>query len=303
LGITIIHLLTRTSPNNLPNKDLKIQFRDRITVSPQFANWLDKMIAPAVEKRYKTAIAALKYLPEISQDLATINENNFPTKLDKVASEDKNNKPVGSQIKIQKDSDYIDIVIPGLGFIALNNLFNNLLSKGNNFMPLLLVGSIIILFSKEIIFLLLRMIFSPVIIIILIILSLTYRNFHNLFITTRLQCDRKQFSIIKSFGSFTNIQKGITTTINDISLNYVHDYFAQKRNDNKLTINSLIINTKSTSKLHSQNTYIIGETLTEAELLWLVKELRNWLNDGEKLSDNISDLGKELDSDELNKEN
>ncbi len=73
LGITLIHLLTRTAPSNLPTKDLKIQFRDRVTVSPQLVNWLDKMIAPALERRYETAINALKYLsPKNSQELALV---------------------------------------------------------------------------------------------------------------------------------------------------------------------------------------------------------------------------------------
>ena len=299
LGITIIHLLTRTSPNNLPNKDLKIQFRDRITVSPQFANWLDKMIAPAVEKRYKTAISALKYLPEISQDLATVSQNNSQVKLDTAVNYNPNNKPVDSKIRIKKNSDFIEVVIPGPGFIAIINLFNNLLGKGNDFVPLLIALGAVILFSRGIMFLLLRIIFSPMGIIILIILWLVYPNFRNLFVTTKIKCDREQFSIINSFGGFTSIHKGITTAINDVSLNYV----SQNGTSNNLKIDALIINTKSTSKLHSQNTYIVGKALKEAELLWLVQELRNWLNDGEQLPDNISDSGKQRDSDEFNKGN
>ena len=266
-----------------------------MTVSPQFANWLDKMIAPAVERRYKTAISALKYLPEISQELATVEKADLELKLDESKKSGQVDKPIGSNIRIKKDSDFIEIIIPGQGFIKLKNLVNNIYNKlvnhFNKFIPLFIAGGIIILLLKTVI--------SQIAVLALFILFLVDQDFRDLFVTTQIQCDRKQFSIINSFGGFNNIHKGITTAINDVSLKYI----TKNKNRNNSKIDALIINTKSTSKLHSQNSYIIGKNLTEAELLWLVKELRNWLNDGEELPDNISDSGKELDSNELNKEN
>ena len=268
LGITIIHLLTRTAPNNLPNKDLRIQFRDRVTISPQLANWLDKMIAPAVEKRYKTAIIALKYLPDMTQELASIEQTRANSKLDETEKSNQTNTPVGSNIKIKKDSDFIEIIIPGQGFIKLRNFFEMLFGKGTGFSSLLVVGSIIIC---------LRIIFSPMIIFALIILWLIYPDFRDLFITTRIRCDRAQFSIINSFCGFSKIRRGITSDINDISLQYTSPN--KKQANSK--IESLIINTESTSKLHANDTYILGQNISEDELLWLVRELRNWLNNHE----------------------
>lgn len=295
LGITLIHLLTRTSPSNLPNKDLKIQFRDRVTVSPKLANWLDKMIAPAVERRYPTAISALKYLPEIAQELAPVETTNLESKLAELTNSNQGAQPVGSNIRIKQNSDFIEITIPGQGFIKLKNFVNNIYYKLANhfhkFIPLFITGGIILLFLK--------MIISQIAILILLFLLLFDQDFRDLFTITKIKCDRKQFSIINSFLGFTNIHKGITTAINDVSLNYI----SQNRNRTNLKIDSLIINTKSTSKLHSKNTYMIGKTLTEAELLWLVKELRNWLNNSEQTPDNISDLPTELDSAEPNKQN
>ena len=358
LGITIIHLLTRTAPSNLPNKDLKIQFRDRISVSPQLANWLDKMIAPAVERRYKTAISALRYLPtkdskiqfrdleeirfagravpglpdrvtvspqlanwldkmiapaverlfttaitslryllpEISQELAPLETNDSDFQLAEVTTSNQSNKPVDSNIKIKKDSDFIEIIIPKQGFTKLNNFIKNFLSKlvkrFHIFIPLLIVGGIIFLLIKPL-----------MTILTLIILLLFDSDFGNLFVTTTISCNRKefsrkQFSIVKHFSiidnifGFSRIDKGITSAIKDVYVRHV----SRNINPNNLKIDSLIINAKYTSKLHSKNTYLIGKNLSEAELLWLAQELRNWLNNNEQLPDNINDLAKKLDS-------
>jgi eukaryotic-like serine/threonine-protein kinase len=62
LGATLLFLLTHRSPDELPQNRMKINFRDRVSVSPEFANWLEKMLEPAIEDRYKSAHEALGVL-------------------------------------------------------------------------------------------------------------------------------------------------------------------------------------------------------------------------------------------------
>jgi serine/threonine protein kinase len=62
LGATLVHLLTGTSPSELPQKDLRIQFAERVNLSPGFVNWLQKMVEPAPEQRFTTAREALDSL-------------------------------------------------------------------------------------------------------------------------------------------------------------------------------------------------------------------------------------------------
>ena len=62
LGATLIHLLTGTAPADLPQRDLRIQFSDRVTLSPNFINWLEKLTEPAPERRFNTASQALDAL-------------------------------------------------------------------------------------------------------------------------------------------------------------------------------------------------------------------------------------------------
>lgn len=62
LGATLIHLLTGTAPADLPQRDLRIQFSDRVSLSSSFIHWLDKITEPAPEQRFTTASQALDAL-------------------------------------------------------------------------------------------------------------------------------------------------------------------------------------------------------------------------------------------------
>ncbi|MEH2285353.1 MAG: serine/threonine-protein kinase [Nostoc sp.] len=62
LGATLIHLLTGTSPSDLPQQDLRLQFTDRVNLSPSFVSWLQKLIEPAPEQRFSSASQALNAL-------------------------------------------------------------------------------------------------------------------------------------------------------------------------------------------------------------------------------------------------
>lgn len=49
LGATLIYLLTGLPPADLPQKDLRIQFADRVSLSNHFVKWLQKLIEPSLE--------------------------------------------------------------------------------------------------------------------------------------------------------------------------------------------------------------------------------------------------------------
>ncbi|MBE9045075.1 serine/threonine protein kinase [Pleurocapsales cyanobacterium LEGE 10410] len=64
LGSTLLFLLTGKSPAELPQKKLKIKFRNTVQIEPSFANWIDKLIEPNVKQRFPKAEAALLVLQE-----------------------------------------------------------------------------------------------------------------------------------------------------------------------------------------------------------------------------------------------
>jgi eukaryotic-like serine/threonine-protein kinase len=62
LGTTLIFLLTGIDPIALPEKNLRLDFRRCCKVRPDFAQWLDGLIAPAAETRCPNAQSALAML-------------------------------------------------------------------------------------------------------------------------------------------------------------------------------------------------------------------------------------------------
>ena len=59
LGATLLFLLTKKSPAELPQRYLKINFRPYIKAEPHFADWLEKCVEPNPHQRFKTARDAL----------------------------------------------------------------------------------------------------------------------------------------------------------------------------------------------------------------------------------------------------
>ena len=62
LGASLLHMLTGTAPVELVQPDLRLQFRDRISLSNSLATWLGKMTAPALADRFESARTALRAL-------------------------------------------------------------------------------------------------------------------------------------------------------------------------------------------------------------------------------------------------
>ena len=62
LGCVLLFLLTRKSPAELPQKNLKLNYSSKVKIERNFARWLDKLIAPDIGDRFPTAEDALKVL-------------------------------------------------------------------------------------------------------------------------------------------------------------------------------------------------------------------------------------------------
>lgn len=59
LGATLIHLLTGTAPRDLPQREMRLQFLDKASLSPSFAHWIETLTDPAPEQRFSNARTAL----------------------------------------------------------------------------------------------------------------------------------------------------------------------------------------------------------------------------------------------------
>lgn len=103
LGATLIYLVTGLHPTELSQQDLRIQFADRAPqLNPDLIDWLEWMTEPSLEKRLSSAGEAWRSLKN-------------PRPIDKNPMEF---QPPGSDIKLTKTSEFIEIIIPpqGVGF-------------------------------------------------------------------------------------------------------------------------------------------------------------------------------------------
>ena len=124
LGATILFLLTGRSPADLPEIRFKINFRDSVNISSSFADWLDKMIEPAIEDRFNSARQALKALqnkslPPIESRIRDLDiQHLLDPKVNAAYLQKtyKQIKPLGSRIELKKTSNSLEIYIPPAGW-------------------------------------------------------------------------------------------------------------------------------------------------------------------------------------------
>jgi len=110
LGATLVFLLTHRSPADLPQCRMKIDFRSRVQISPEFADWLEKILEPVAEDRFKSAAQALKGL----QDKRSL--PNISKRPDKKQSLSTGRQPKGSCIVLNKTSRRLVVKIPPMGW-------------------------------------------------------------------------------------------------------------------------------------------------------------------------------------------
>jgi hypothetical protein len=82
LGATLIALITKQHPADLPQKDLQIEFEQVTQLSPGFTNWLKWMTHPSLERRP----ASVQIAKEVLEKPQTINKYSLPLKQGKTVN-------------------------------------------------------------------------------------------------------------------------------------------------------------------------------------------------------------------------
>lgn len=62
LGATLIHLATGRAPADLPQKQMRLHFRDQVSLDPSWIRWLEQITEPNVDRRFPSARQALAQL-------------------------------------------------------------------------------------------------------------------------------------------------------------------------------------------------------------------------------------------------
>jgi serine/threonine protein kinase len=234
LGTTLIYLVTGWHPTELPQQDLKIQFGDRAGhLNPNLINWLEWMTEPSFSKRLSSAEEALQSLKN-------------PGNIKKIPIM----QPRRSKIKLTKNSDFIEVVIPsaGVGFglttLLAATIYINVL--------LFASGGIILAILFPI----------PV-----IVLGAVGRWFlFSLFRELHFRIDRQQISYTSHLLRWTwdySTKASPRQAISQLGINTTFD------NDKSYTSSKLII------QAGNQRYELSG--LSQSEIQWLATELSQWL--------------------------
>jgi len=105
LGATLLHILAGRPPAELPQKELKLDFRASVACSDEFANWLEHMLEPAYERRFQTASEAQRALLEPVQTQA-LDTSPHPYRLQEVR------QPSGTKVQLERSPNHLQIHIP-----------------------------------------------------------------------------------------------------------------------------------------------------------------------------------------------
>ncbi len=100
LGATLIALIAGTHPSSLPHRGVKTDVSQLPNLTPAYAEWLDWLIEPSLDRRVKSAQEALEALDngrQVQSKTAAVVE-----------------KPADSKIALTKENHSLEVTIPSL---------------------------------------------------------------------------------------------------------------------------------------------------------------------------------------------
>lgn len=255
LGATLIHLLTGVSPAELPTRNLKIQFRDRVSINthPSFLAWLEKLTHPALERRFQKAQAALNALEHQMKVKKTF-------RLTQQDLTDYLVLPTKTNLRVYKTDLYLKI--------DCFSGFTNLQMRHPQF-----------LYSSAIMLLIFSLFAPPLaaIVIAIILILLGTQNVNRFLTGMSLMFRRNQYIVEKNFLGITySREEGRTDLISEVSLDYQPYLSSNHHHGYRIAGLTIVSATNPGRNLFKK--HILGKGLSDVELSWLVNEIKDWLS-------------------------
>lgn len=263
LGATLIHLMTRIPPAELPQKSGHLQFKDRVQCSRGFQDWLTQMVSPYQDQRFELATAALSALQ--SSDL----QPDIKPRINSLI-----HKPKGSKVELTQSATALEIYIPPMGFkveLIPTFLFG---IAWNSFITFWTAGAMVPLFTVpfpgnlvSIPFLLFSLPFWGA--GIGMILAIAFPLWGRIY----LRIDKTISLTYKLFGiRYQRPRPSLRESIRKLKRTQ-RDYKRNSDGDRVEVPPALMIYADTQEYKMSAD-----HTLSEAELDWLAQELSQWLN-------------------------
>lgn len=291
LGATLIHLLTGTAPAELPQRDLRVQWSDRIPshVSGNFVRWIEQLTQPAVERRFASAKRArdtLKGALTIPWAIAEV-----PAIADSCAIVNHSSERLEIEIPARVEVEVIEPVkkVLNRGLEALQSSFNGVFSQlqgsagslsqqsvllragvAGGALVLLSFSVPVILYTMQLLNLLIP---ALMLLSILILLGSWCVYPRSYFERTYVCFDLDNFVMEWQQVWLYNYrrQTGVTSEIQDVSVS-VYDDSAEPESHSP---HSAVVITAGADQAFEK--YAFGQELSEAELIKLANEIRSWL--------------------------
>ncbi|WP_414586928.1 serine/threonine protein kinase [Scytonema sp. PCC 10023] len=300
LGATLIYLVTGTQPADLPQKNFRIDFEQAAILSPALSEWLKWMSEPSLERRLgsaREALAALEHPllqqphPEEMDYLDWIRAtwywdgNDWISKTQEQSRQlvfSKLNKnqsgrsltirmtqPAGSKIKLKKDENSLDILIPPTGFQPSMTFMVLFAIAWNSFILFWTVNAIAAPFPANIPFALFSLPFWGA------GFQMLSAILFPLFRRTRLRLNREKITFIWELLGL-KFNRVASARIQDITkLVYSPKTFTTDSEGNRFEISPQLIIWAGVHKYQLGGGY--GPIKSEPEIEWLAHELSDWL--------------------------
>nr|WP_199314094.1 serine/threonine-protein kinase [Leptolyngbya sp. FACHB-671] len=260
LGATLLFLLTHRSPADLPQQRMRILFRDRIQVSKQFADWLEKMLEPTVKDRFHSAeeaLAVLQQKRQISRPLPQLQQQATPLSLPPSPITIEELKELErSRIRVDRTPDRLIIEIPPAGLLSMLGV--RVIQGFFIFLILMLTIEMIIVGDLAVIFFI--VLSCPIGYLLLISLLFGVAGYR------QLEINPQSFCISWKCLNFGDRQFGSTAALTGASVEAI-PYHYQNHSPHR-----------SRLVLHEgANQYLFGPATRRAEQEWLAAEISDFL--------------------------
>ena len=269
LGCTMIYLVTGTNPADLPQKDFRIQFQQVANISPSFANWLQRITEPSLEKRFSSATQALTALEQGEGE---------HTKITALAV----GKPAGSEVQLTKNQDFLEIIIPPVcsecSIVFYSLCFGTFFSSSASLSLLYFIGLSYSHFLDNIVLTIGLLTMQAALHLPFLIggFSLIYSALYHLFGSSGIHIDQQQITVYNLLWKWKTPRSRSAFRKNIHKLVYTPQYYTkgEKRygHQEQILVPAQLVIWAGSEKFE------LCVIKSEAELEWLARELSQWLD-------------------------
>ena len=263
LGTTLLFLLTHRPPAELPQRRLKLQFRQAVTVSDDFANWLDGLLEPLIEDRLGSAQAASNALKRPQSRLTQTPKLTHSTGALPIP---RLKKPVNSQIKLKRNNGHLQVYIPNVPISPIT-LYSRMttpltlraIGRGFLFINFSFAAIVASVAAERL---------SPEIVFIIVLFSLGAAVFLLMrrLGTVRLDINARMFRLEQSALGLKRLVRGDIADLVSVELP-----ISKENKSRPITLKAWI------EGGDSYMPHRFGHTLTQSEKAWLVQEINDFL--------------------------